>query len=216
MSISILIVDDHKIFCEGLRALLSQREGLSVAGCACNGEDAVELALKQKPDIILMDILMPGIDGIETTKRIFEQRPQTRIIALSMYTHKHYVTEMLNAGVSGYLVKGCTIDELVNAITSVHQGGTYLSEKIANQIVRVFVNRMERPCSPQPAPLSEREAAVLKMIADGIPLKEIALKLGISIKTAETHRRQILTKLGLSSIVDLVKYAIREGLTLLE
>ncbi|MBN1699200.1 MAG: response regulator transcription factor [Spirochaetales bacterium] len=212
MAIRILIVDDHKIMCDGLKSLIDRHDGMEVIGTTTNGRDAVSLTLELKPDIVIMDVLIPEFDGIEASKKILEKSPETKIIALSMYSHKHYLTAMLEAGVAGYVVKGCSFDELVSAITSVHSGGTYLSDEIAKTVIKGYVNTMSHQKTIGEL-LTEKECAVLKLIADGKKTKAIADEMDISVKTVETYRRQLMQKLEIETVADLVKYAIKEGFT---
>jgi len=213
MDIKILLVDDHKIMCDGLKSLLSQVKNLEVIGIATSGKEAVSKALELNPDIIIMDILMPDIDGIEASRQILEKKPKMKIIALSMYAHKHYLTEMLDTGVAGYLVKGCSFEELTNAIKTVYRGGIYLSDEIAKKVIRGYVGRTLKKQNSFSAILTNKECNVIKMIASGKKTKDIANLLGVSVKTIETYRRQIMNKLDIDNIADLVKYAIKEGLT---
>ena len=218
MSIRVLIADDHKIMLAGLRSLLEKQTDFEVVGEADNGRKAVQMAQEKKPDVVVMDVSMPDLNGIEATKQIIESLPETRVIALSMHSDKRFVMGMLRAGASGYLLKDCASQELANAIVQVAGGKKYLSPEITGVVIDDFL--LGRGSSEEVATaasqLSPREREVLQLIAEGWSTKQIASHLYVSIKTIETHRRQIMKKLDLHSIADLTKYAIREGLTSIE
>ena len=218
MSIRVLIADDHKIMLAGLRSILEKQTDFEVVGEADNGRKAVQMAQEKKPDVIVMDVSMPDLNGIEATKQIIESLPETRVIALSMHSDKRFVMGMLRAGASGYLLKDCASQELANAIDQVARGKKYLSPEITGVVIDDFL--LGRGSSEEVATaasqLSPREREVLQLIAEGWSTKQIASHLYVSIKTIETHRRQIMKKLDLHSIADLTKYAIREGLTSIE
>ena len=218
MSIRVLIADDHKIMLAGLRSLLEKQTDIEVVGEADNGRKAVRMAQEKKPDVIVMDVSMPDLNGIEATKQIIESLPETRVIALSMHSDKRFVMGMLRAGASGYLLKDCASQELANAIDQVAGGKKYLSPEITGVVIDDFL--LGRGSSEEVAiaasQLSPREREVLQLIAEGWSTKQTASHLYVSIKTIETHRRQIMKKLDLHSIADLTKYAIREGLTSIE
>ena len=218
MSIRVLIADDHKIMLAGLRSILEKQTDFEVVGEADNGRKAVQMAQGKKPDVVVMDVSMPDLNGIEATKQIIESLPETRVIALSMHSDKRFVMGMLRAGASGYLLKDCASQELANAIDQVARGKKYLSPEITGVVIDDFL--LGRGSSEEVAiaasQLSPREREVLQLIAEGWSTKQIASHLYVSIKTIETHRRQIMKKLDLHSIADLTKYAIREGLTSIE
>jgi len=218
MSIRVLIADDHKIMLAGLRSILEKQTDFEVVGEADNGRKAVQMAQGKKPDVVVMDVSMPDLNGIEATKQIIESLPETRVIALSMHSDKRFVMGMLRAGASGYLLKDCASQELANAIDQVARGKKYLSPEITGVVIDDFL--LGRGSSEEVATaasqLSPREREVLQLIAEGWSTKQIASHLYVSIKTIETHRRQIMKKLDLHSIADLTKYAIREGLTSIE
>lgn len=215
MSIRILLVDDHKITRDGLCALIENQPGMDVVGEAENGRDAVKLADKLDPDVIIMDISMPELNGIDATRQIMAASPSTKIIALSMYSDKRYVEGMLSAGVSGYLLKNCAFDELVDAIQAAVDGKAYLSPNIANIVVKDYARKLSgtENISIHERQLSSREREVLQLIAEGYNAEQIGSKLYISIKTVSTHRRKIMEKLQKNNVADLIKYAIKEGLT---
>lgn len=217
MSIRVLIADDHKIMLAGLRSLLEKQTDLEVIAEAENGRKAVKMAQETKPDIVVMDVSMPDLNGIEATTQIIESVPDTRVIALSMHSDKRFVLGMLRAGAAGYLLKDCASQELANAIHQVAGGKKYLSPEITGVVIDDFL----LGASPGEAltvssQLSAREREVLQLIAEGWSTKQIAAHLYVSVKTIETHRRQIMKKLDLHTIADLTKYAIREGLTSIE
>ncbi len=213
MALKILLVDDHEIMRQGLYLLLEKQPDLQVVGQAHNGHMAVELAREHKPDVIVMDVNMPGLDGVDATRQIVSSDGAVRIVALSMHSKKGFIVEMLKAGASGYVLKESAFSELVAAINTVMGGEVYLSSKITRIVIDDYVQ--ERTAC-QPAPLTDRENEVLKLIGDGKSSKEIALHLDLSVKTVDACRRRIMNKLDIESVADLVKYAIREGLTSLE
>ncbi len=215
MSIKILIADDHKITRDGLAALIEKQPDMEVIGEAENGRTAVKLVDELKPDIIIMDIRMPDLNGIDATKQIISNSPGSKIIALSMYSDRRYVKGMLQAGVSGYLVKSCAFDELVNAITAVAENQAYLSPSIADTVMKDYVQSLSANTNSQSldSSLSSREREVLQLISEGASADRIATQLHISVKTVSTHRRNLMEKLAIDNMADLIKFAVREGLT---
>lgn len=213
MSVRIILAEDHRITREGLVNLLQERPDMEVVGEAENGREAVKLASELSPDLVIMDVTMPDLNGIDATRIITSGSNNTKVIALSMYSDKQFVQGMIQAGASGYLLKDCAFEELVNAIQAVIQGNTYLSPGIAGIVVQDYLNKLTTDRSSAGTVLTNREREVLQLIAEGKSTKEIAARLGVSVKTIETHRRQIMEKLGIFSIAELTKYAIREGLT---
>jgi len=217
MSIRVLIADDHKIMLAGLRSLLEKQTDFEVVGEADNGRKAVQMAQEKTPDVVVMDVSMPDLNGIEATMQIIESLPKTRVIALSMHSDKRFVMGMLRAGASGYLLKDCASQELANAIVQVAGGKKYLSPEITGVVIDDFLlGGSAEEVATAASPLSPREREVLQLIAEGWSTKQIASHLYVSIKTIETHRRQIMRKLDLHAIADLTKYAIREGFTSIE
>ena len=217
MRTSILLVDDHKIMRDGLSALIEKQPDMEVVGEAENGRDAVRLVENLGPDVVIMDISMPDLNGIDATRQILAVSPSTQVIALSMYSDRRYVEGMLSAGVSGYLVKSCAFDELMQAILAVVGGKAYLSPNIAEIVMKDYAQkRTETAVEDASLPemrLSAREREVLQLLAEGYNSEKIAAKFYISIKTVSTHRRHIMEKLKLKNIADLIKFALREGLT---
>jgi len=216
MTIRIILADDHKITRDGLKALLENQKNMTVIGEAENGRKAVRLALELQPDVIVMDINMPELNGIEATRQIKAELPEAKIIALSMYSDKRYVVGMLKAGVSGYLLKNCAFDELVAAISAVMNNQNYMSPKIADTVMKDYANILESSDTSPAAQLTAREREVLQLIAEGLKTKDIATRIHVSIKTVETHRQQMMRKLNAKSVAELTKIALREGLTSLD
>ena len=214
--IRILLADDHKITRQGLKSLLDNQPDMQVVAEAENGRLAVQLAVKLSPDIVVMDVSMPDLNGMEATRQIVSGRSQAKVVALSMHSDELYVTEMLKNGASGYLLKDCAFEELANAIRAIMDGKTYLSPDVSNVVVSGYLGKMVGNDSPASQILTDREREVLQLMTEGKSTKQIALKLHISVKTVETHRRQMMHKLDIYSVAELTKYAIRKGLTSLE
>ncbi|MBI5895300.1 MAG: response regulator transcription factor [Desulfobacterales bacterium] len=214
--IKILLADDHRIIREGLHNKLETMAEFSVVGEAENGLKALRLAKKLAPDVVIMDISMPELNGIEAARQIKAEVPGVKIIALSMYADKRYVLGMLKAGVCGYLIKDCALKEVTEAITIVHRGETYLSPKIADTMRITLLTQLEESSVMPSSVLSDRERQILQLIAEGAKTRDIAESLHLSIKTVESHRGSIMQKLNLFSVAELTKYALREGLTSLE
>jgi len=216
MSTKILLADDHKITREGLRSLIEKQSDMEVVAEAEDGHTAVRLVRKVSPDVAIMDVSMPDLNGIEATQKIVAECPNVKVIALSMHSDTLFVTEMLKSGASGYLLKDCAFEELTRAIRTVVAGKTYLSPAISDVVVDGYLHRLSEDDSASSDVLTHREREVLQMLAEGNSTKQVALKLHISIKTVETHRRQMMHKLDIYSVAELTKYAIRKGLTSLE
>jgi DNA-binding NarL/FixJ family response regulator len=212
--IRLLIADDHQLMREGLKSLLAGEEGMSVVGEAEDGHSTVAMVRKTAPNVVIMDVAMPDLNGIEATRKIVAASPHVKVIALSGHANQQFLREMLSAGASGYLLKSTAYEELARAIREVMNGRKYLSPEVARGVVDAYV-QLARPQSAHPAfvVLTDREREVLQMLAEGRTTKEVADALGVSIKTTETHRRNIMEKLGIHSVAELTKYAIREGLT---
>lgn len=213
MAVRILLVDDHKMFRQGLCTMLKEQPDMDVVGEAEDGATAIRLARELKPDFIIMDVDMPGMNGIDAARRILPEMPNIKLVALSTYLKKAFIIEMLKAGASGYILKEQAFDELIEAIKTVISGETYLSTKATSIIVDDYVQSCHRRDAPSKKALTEREYEVLKLLAEGKPSKEIALLLDISIQAVDASRRRIMQKLDIQSFADLVKYAIRERLT---
>jgi two-component system response regulator NreC len=216
MPIRILIADDHKIVREGLTALLRQHPHMEVVGEAENGRQAVQLAASLQPQVVIIDIGMPELNGIEATRQIVAESPGTKVIALSMHSDKRFVKGMLKAGAAGYLLKYCASEELVNAIQMVMANRVYLSHDITGIVVEDYVQKLADSDASPFQSLTPREREVLQLLAEGHSTRQIADTLHVSVKTIEVHRKQLMDKLGLNSLADLIKFAIREGLTSIE
>jgi two-component system, NarL family, response regulator NreC len=214
--IQILLADDHQIIRDGLRALLEKEPGMKVIAEATNSHSAIELAEKLRPDIAIMDLTMPDLNGIEAARRICASDKKTRVMILSMHSDRRFIAEALKAGSSAYLLKDCAFEELIVAIRMVMKDQIYLSPQIAKVVLKDYMKGLQFENLSVFNLLSGRERQVLQMIAEGKTSKEIAADLKISLKTVETFRRRIMEKLDLDNLADLVKYAIREGLTSLE
>ncbi len=215
--IRLLLVDDHAIVREGLRMLLQAQADMEIVGEAENGKEALAQARALKPDVVVMDISMPDMDGFEATRRIKRVLPQTAVLALTIHEADEYFFEMVNAGASGYVPKRAAPVDLVSAIRAVHQGGVFLYPSVAKALVQDYLGRVEAGREQASYDgLTNREREVLTLIAEGCLNQEIANRLVISVKTVERHRENIMRKLNLHSRTDLVKYAIRKGLIDLE
>ena len=207
----IVVADDHQIVREGLVKLLESREDFEVVGQASDGLEAVEMVLEKKPDLVLMDILMPKISGIDATRRLQKEGCTTKILVLSMNENRASVEEVLRAGAAGYIVKNATSKELLNAIDAVRSGDSYLSPTVTRQVVDAIANPGDQGTSGV-AMLTGREREVLELIAEGLSSKEIASQLGVSLKTVDSHRANLMDKLDIHKVSGLVRFAIRVGL----
>jgi DNA-binding NarL/FixJ family response regulator len=207
--ITVLIVDDHGLVRDGIRRLLQDCADIEVAGEAREGQEAVRLAQELQPTIILMDLSLPGMDGIEATKRILAAGVKTRILMLTMHANEEYALRVLQAGAHGFVVKEDPSQELVTAIRAVAANGTYVSPAISNRLPTRITQEQERPNAL--ASLSDRELQVLKRFAEGYTTGQIARDLYLSVKTVETYRARLLDKLGLQTTVDLIRFALRNG-----
>jgi DNA-binding NarL/FixJ family response regulator len=216
MSIRILLADDHRILRQGVRAMLSAEPDFEVVAEAQDGRTAVELAERLNPNVVVMDIGMPDLNGIEATRQIVDRVPGVRVIALSAYADRRLIAEILKAGASGYLLKESAFEELAEAIRTAAAKKVYLSPHIAAELVEDYVRMSKDPGPSVFDALSPREREVLQLIAEGHSTKEVARTLKVSVKTVETHRRQLMNKLELFSVAELTRYAIREGLVSLE
>jgi len=204
----IVVVDDHLMLIQGIKKLLEGRTGLQVVGEAYDGREGVELVKRLKPDIAIVDITMPGLNGLDATRAIAKHSPRTKTILLTMHKENPYVTEALDAGVHAYVIKSQTAGDLLRAIDEVAANRVYLSPSIAS----VVVNAYRHKDGVDTVPLTLREREVLQLIAEGQKTKQIAARLGISVKTAESHRTRIMKKLDVHDTANLVRYAIRRGL----
>jgi len=211
--IRVLLADDHKIVRHGLKALVNSCDDMEVVAEADTGRIAVRLAQKFNPEIVIMDISMPDLNGIDATRQILEEVKGVKVIALSMHSDRQYVEGMLRAGVSGYLLKDCAADELIQCIRFVLTGRVCLSPGITGFLVNEYIQPAKGQVLADHAELSAREREVLQLIAEGRSTKDIAGALHISVKTVETHRKNIMEKVNLHAVAELTKYAIRHGLT---
>lgn len=212
MSIKIILVDDHRILREGLKSILESETDIEIIGEANDGTSALRLINKLKPDVVIMDISMPDMNGVDATRQIRCLYPDIKVIALSMHADKSYVVQMLNAGASGYLLKDCASEELSSAIRYAFKGETYISHGVTASVLKKLVDpiiRIDEPFSS----LTKKELVVLKYITEGLNVKEIAEELFISVKTVETHRQHIMEKLNIHNLAELIKFALRNGLT---
>jgi len=213
--IKIFLVDDHQIVRDGIKALLLESPDISITGEALNGKELMEKLEEAKPDIILMDISLPDISGIELTKQAIQLIPGVKVIILSMYTQEDYITNAIAAGAKGYLAKNTTQQELHTAINTVFKGTEFYSETVSKIIFNNFVSNVRKTKETEPLKdkdedlLSSREKQILQMVVEGLSNQDIADKLFISIRTVESHKNHIMQKLGIKSVVELIKYAIR-------
>jgi DNA-binding NarL/FixJ family response regulator len=213
---NILLVDDHQMMRDGLRAVLERESDLHVTGEAADGRTAIELCATLHPDVVVMDIGMPGLNGIEATRQVTQNYPRTKVVALSMNADRRYVHAMFEAGAWGYLVKSSASEELIRAIRAVAHDEKYVSPTVAGAVLDAFVVGPKATHRDPRSDLSPREREVLQLLAEGMTSKEIASKLDLAVSTIETHRKQIMAKLELRSVAELTKFAIRSGLTTLE
>jgi DNA-binding NarL/FixJ family response regulator len=212
----VLLADDHQIVRDGLRVLLEHETGVTVVGEVGDGADAVVAATDLCPDVVLMDLTMPGLNGIEATRRIVAELPHVRVLCLSMHADRHMVAMALRAGAAGYLVKECSAAELGDALRVVAGNRTYLSPCVAGGVVADYVAHLAATEPEEEPVLTPREREVLQLIAEGYATKEIGTRLHISAKTVASHREHIMAKLNLHSVAGLTKYAVRRGMTTLE
>jgi two-component system response regulator NreC len=209
--IRLLLADDHTLFRQGIRNLISTEADMEVVGEASNGGDAVERAEETRPDIILMDIGMPGLSSFEATRQIKKNRPETKVLFLTMYDDEDYLVEGMEVGASGYVLKDSPAPQLVAAIRDAQRGGSYLSPRMLSQLVDDFRTRIKSATRmPRFATLTSREREVLKMLAEGNSVKEIACDLNLSVKTVEAHKFNLMRKLDIHNKAQLVQYAIQK------
>jgi DNA-binding NarL/FixJ family response regulator len=213
MTIRILLADSHKMMREGLRALLGKEPDMEVIAEAENGLTTVQLAEELSPDVVITGIVMPGLNGIGAARQIVAKFPGVKVVALSLRSDRPYVTQMLKAGASGYLLKGCSFEELSRAIKAVTADQMYLSPMITRIVIEDYVRHLRETNSSALSTLTPRQHEVLQLLTEGKSTNEIASLLEVSVKTIGTHRGRIMKKLGVHSVAELTKYAIREGLT---
>lgn len=210
MNIRLILADDHLLFRAGLKSMLEKSSDLEIVGEAVDGHATLQLAERLTPDIILLDISMPGLNGLEALRRLSETQPGIRVIILSMHSDRRYVTESIKAGAKGYVLKDSTVEELVTAIRTIMRGEVYLSSRIAKVLVSDYVSLTAATEATSDSSLTTREREVLQLVAEGYSTKDVASRLCISIKTVETHRKRIMDKLDIHSVAELTRYAIRE------
>lgn len=213
----VLLVEDHIVVRQGIKALLSDEPDMEIVGEADNGREALPLVDRLKPDVVLMDISMPGLNGIEAARQVHQRHPEVKIVILSMHANEEYVFQVLRAGASGYVLKQSDSSEVLTAIRAALAGGSFLSPPISRTVIDDYVSRAElRGQGDDLDLLTSREREVLQLLAEGQPNRDIAQQLNISIKTVETHRGNMMNKLGVSSKTELIKYALRKGWATLE
>lgn len=211
--IRILIADDHALVREGIRALLSSCDDMEVVGEATDGRSAIDMSRKLTPDIVLMDIAMPGLGGLEATLEIRSSFPDVKVLVITQYDNKEYIYRFLKAGVSGYVLKKAASTELISAIRSIYRGGSFLNPEIAPSVIDGFLKKKDLDLQTDPyESLTDREKQVLKLVAEGSSNKQIADILCVSVKTVMGHRTHLMEKLNIHSRTELVKFAIRKGL----
>jgi len=216
MAMKILLVDDHPLMRRGLRDLLEEQKDMKVVGEADNGRQALSQLRETAPDVVIMDVSMPGLNGVEATRQILAKAPQTRVVALSMHRDSIFVAEMLKAGAKGYVLKTNAPEELIQALRAVKAGQTYLSPEVTSVVADGFLGRLNANGDPSGVPLTRCQIEVLQLVAEGLTTKEIARRLGRSPKTVEMHRRHLMERVGLHGVAGLTKYAISRGLASLD
>lgn len=209
--IRVVLVEDHGLVRAGIRALLRSFEGIDVVAEASNGREALQLVKNHQPDVVLMDVSMPGLNGLQATARITKESPTVRVLMLSMHANEEYVRQALEAGAAGYLLKGADVSELVLAIRSIARGEAYLTPAVSKQIVQQYLHG-EKGTAGLLDKLTARQREILQLIAESRTTKEIARELNLSVKTVESHRSQIMERLNIHNVSGLVRYAIRAGL----
>ena len=210
--IKVLIADDHTILRQGIKALLDNQAEIEVIGEAKDGREALTLIERLLPDVVLMDIAMPGLNGLEATRRIKKKFPKIKVLVLTMYTNEEYVFQILNAGANGYLVKETAFQDLISAIRAVYRDEAFMSPSISKKVINRYMQRVRETNNTTGDILTTREREILQLIAEGSSSKKIAEALFISPKTVETHRTHIMDKLNIHNRTNLVKYAIRTGI----
>ncbi len=215
MSLRILLVDDHEVVRRGLSVLLRAKPDWEVCGEASNGREAVEKALKLNPDVVILDVGMPNLNGLEATRQIVKARPEARILILTLHDSDTLVQEVLNAGARGFLLKSDAARDLVTAVEALQNNKTYFTPKVASMVLEGYLKKKSPNATEDAAPrakLTPREREIVQLLAEGKSSREVAAALGLSVKTAETHRANIMRKLNLHSVSDLVMYAVRNNI----
>ena len=215
--ITVIVAEDHTIVRKGICSLIEGESGIQVIGEASDGWEAIQQVEKLLPDIVLMDISMPHLNGLEATRQIKKLFPQVKVLALTMYTNDEYVSQILQAGASGYVVKQAAPAELISAIQAVQRGDSFLSPSVSRTVIEEYLKHTEQTSQPDNlSNLTDREREVLQLLAEGYSNRNIAEKLQVSIKTVGVHRTNLMDKLGIHNVTDLVKYALRKGIIRLE
>ncbi len=211
--IKIILVDDHQMFRDGVKSVLSDEETIDIIGEVGHANDLYEILKSKNPDLIITDISMPDISGIEIAKYVSENHPQIKILILSMHSNEEFISKALSVGANGYLPKDTSMDELLEAINSIYKGNNYFNKKISDTILKSFINKTKQESGEsKPECLTKREKEIVSLVVEGLTNKEIADKLFISIRTVDSHKNNIMQKLNLKSSVELVKYAIKNNL----
>jgi DNA-binding NarL/FixJ family response regulator len=211
--VRIMLVDDHEMVRRGLRTVLEGRNGYEICGEAGNGREAVKMAAKLRPDVVVMDLTMPELGGLEATRRILKEVPDCSVLVLSMHESEQLIHEVLHAGARGYVLKSDAGTQMVEAVRAVAEGATYFTSKVSDLMLNAYVSPRDAEATMNAGvPLTSREREIAQLIGEGKSTKEIASSLGISVKTAETHRTNLMRKLGVHSVSEVVKYAIRNNL----
>ncbi len=210
--IKVLVADDHTILRQGIKALLDNQEGIEVIGEAKDGREALAIIEETLPDVVLMDIAMPGLNGLEATRRIKKKFPRMKVLVLTMYTNEEYIFQILNAGANGYLVKETAFQDLISAIKAVYKNEAFMSPSISKKVINSYIKKAQDEEEQTCEILTTREREILQLIAEGNSSKKIAELLFISPKTVETHRTHIMDKLNIHNRTGLIKYAIRKGM----
>jgi DNA-binding NarL/FixJ family response regulator len=211
--IKVLLADDHQLLIDGLRPLLDRQPSIEVVGVANDGLEAAALARDRNPDIVLLDISMPSLNGVDAARRILRDQPGIKIIMLSMHDDRRFIKESLRVGACGYMLKESAASEVIAAIHAVQKGEFFFSQSVRDQVLHDYIDGVRGSEEPSASPLSGREREVLQILTEGKSTKDAAALLQVSVKTIESHRKQIMDKLNLHSMAELTKYAIREGLT---
>ena len=213
MAIRILLADDHGILRQGIRSLIEKHADMQVVGEADNGLAAVEMTRKLRPDVVIMDVSMPGLDGIEATRQIKSELPEVKVLALSVHAKREFILDMVRAGVSGYMLKECAFEDLINAIKTLVAGQSYFSPQVASIVLNGIAKDGFQFVDCDRVMFTLRESQVLRLLTGGESAKQIAAEVGLSVKTVESIRRHIMEKAAVNNLADLTKFAIREGLT---
>jgi DNA-binding NarL/FixJ family response regulator len=209
--IRVILVDDHTLVREGIRSLLENLDGIEIVGDAADGNEALRLMARQRPDLALLDISMPGLNGLEATRRAAKEYPRTRVIVLSMHADDEFIQRAFQAGAAGYLLKNADLQELELAVRAVARGAAWISPAISNKVIATYGGARKRAGNPS-GPLTSRQREILQLIAEGLSSKEVAERLELSVKTVETHRTRLMDRLGIHGLAGLVRYAVRLGI----